>query len=805
MGSWQFNIPIMAVILSAMLMSTSSSLAGGLLIYFQGLDSLERSMKQTSESEVRSLRDGVLAVDEKFVEYVSLVKQFFYSEQQINTTDTHEWTRRMNSLFFAQVNSSETLYYVAFMLHSYGAQDAIQDMVYATVWADLLKDGSREFVLAESGPFIEPTNMNTEGQLIVNAYSMTEQTGNIEDFLYVWNSSFRGYAADGVTYTIDPRNDVTDVASGFAPLHRIPDAHSERKAGPRLWHSPAKDFLYSYHNIDAIFVPPAAPHVWNKYRAVRITVGYLTDAFLEVFVRHAKVEGTTILLVNRREGRVLASTEPGFTVVPPECQDMGWKGEFARDMGCFMNFTSHFTNTLRDAFIESGKHPSGDFTRADLGGSEHFLRRSTVSDEKELIWLRPVSTVESEVREALNLLILFVVLVLVFDTVTAVIEVVYIAMPLKKLLSAIRAIGEMQTEEAQFSITRYEDKSVMVTEIRGLMEGMLATIGRLEEFRTFMPEVLVGNHDSEQDDTQDESTVAHTQRSGSKTSHTFGSATSKSSLDPSRMPAETNLKLYLSSKRHIGILALNIVKWSTTVGAQEDSSMMQAHSDIVSHVLQVTASKGGTVDSFQGDRFLIGWNTVKRAADVIQKVCHTAMQLHEVLNPHKLSISLCSGKGRMGNLGNHNVRRFTVVSPLIAWAMLLEQFNKEYGLRVTTDDTMMKCIKNMFLYRVLDAIVTPKTKTAVPVGEIIRPVEAQNTEWMYQLEDVENRDEFAVCNTFALAVIREDWAAIRSTPDKPSPYMDLFLASHRDRAFHPLSLFGQRGAQSRQLALCSPP
>eukprot|EP01061_Rhynchopus_euleeides_P027838 TRINITY_DN4524_c0_g2_i2.p1 TRINITY_DN4524_c0_g2~~TRINITY_DN4524_c0_g2_i2.p1 ORF type:complete len:840 (+),score=316.68 TRINITY_DN4524_c0_g2_i2:108-2522(+) len=804
MGSWQFNIPIMAVILSAMLMSTSSSLAGGLLIYFQGLDSLERSVRQTSEGEVRSLQDGVAAVDEKFVETLSLVKQFFFSEQQINTQDRHEWTRRMNSLFFAQVNATDTLYYIALMLHSYGAQDEIQDMVYCTVWVDMRKDMSREFYLGETGPFIKPTSMKN-GNMVVDVYSMNHHTGSIVDFQYKWNPTIRGYEADRVTYTIDPRNNVTDVGSGFTYATRVADAQAERKAGPYLWHSPQKDFLYSYHTVDAIYVPPPKPHPWNGYRAVRITMGYLTQGFLDVFERHAKVEGTTIMLVNRNTGRVLASTVPGFTVVPPECQDMGYKGEEAENKGCFMNFTSHFTGTLRDAFYVSGRQPSGSFTRAKLGGNEHFLRRATVSEDKELIWLRPVSTVESEVREALNLLILFVVLVLVFDTVTAVIEVVYIAMPLKKLLSAIRAIGEMQTEEAQFSITRYEDKSVMVTEIRGLMEGMLATIGRLEEFRTFMPEVLVGNHDSEQDDTQDESTVAHTQRSGSKTSHTFGSATSKSSLDPSRMPAETNLKLYLSSKRHIGILALNIVKWSTTVGAQEDSSMMQAHSDIVSHVLQVTASKGGTVDSFQGDRFLIGWNTVKRAADVIQKVCHTAMQLHEVLNPHKLSISLCSGKGRMGNLGNHNVRRFTVVSPLIAWAMLLEQFNKEYGLRVTTDDTMMKCIKNMFLYRVLDAIVTPKTKTAVPVGEIIRPVEAQNTEWMYQLEDVENRDEFAVCNTFALAVIREDWAAIRSTPDKPSPYMDLFLASHRDRAFHPLSLFGQRGAQSRQLALCSPP
>eukprot|EP01061_Rhynchopus_euleeides_P027836 TRINITY_DN4524_c0_g1_i5.p1 TRINITY_DN4524_c0_g1~~TRINITY_DN4524_c0_g1_i5.p1 ORF type:complete len:809 (+),score=198.72 TRINITY_DN4524_c0_g1_i5:151-2577(+) len=795
----QMNIPIMAVILTAMLLSTSSSLAGGLMIYFQGLESLERSLEQTSESEVRSLREGVLAVDQRFVEDLTLAKQFFYSQQQINTTDSEDWTRRMTSLFFAQVNASETMYYVAFMLHPYGPRDNITDMAYATVWVDVLKDGSRKFIQAVSGDFMKPSNM-VNGNLLNNAHTIDQQTGNVKDFLYLWNSGIRGYEADRVTYTLDPRNGVTDVGNGFSTEHDIPDAHAARLAGPQLWHSPSRDFLYSYHKIDAIYVPPNSPHPWGKYRAVRITVGYLTQAFLDVFTQHSKVEGTVILLVNREMGRVLASTVPGFTVVPPECQDKGLLGQRAQDQGCFMNFTSHFGSTLRDAFVKSGQHPSGHFAREDLGGDEHFIRRSVVSDDKELIWLRPVSAVEGEVREALNLLILFVLLVLVFDTITSVAEVVFIANPLRKLAVAIGSIGNMDTEDANQSISMYRQRAVMVKEIRSLMEGMTATIGRLEEFRTFMPDMIVGGQVSEEDsesvsESRKSNRSAHSQSQSHRSSR---SSMSRQSMTRGKEAApETNLGLYISNKRYIGLVAINVVDWSSTV--DNDASMIETHSGIVTQVMESVVVRNGTIDSFQGDRFIAAWNTVKRSGDIPTRSCQTAMALHATVMRVKLSTSVCHGKARVGNLGNETVRRFTVVTPLISWAMLLEQYNKDYGLTITTDELLTRAVKGIFRFRVVDGLVRPKTKDVVVIAEIIEQLDVRIAEWMYQLEASENEDQFAACNDFAVGVIHEEWDSITLPRKHDYPYFELFLRAYQHREFTPLSIFGQRPPDSRSM------
>eukprot|EP01061_Rhynchopus_euleeides_P013142 TRINITY_DN23031_c1_g2_i1.p1 TRINITY_DN23031_c1_g2~~TRINITY_DN23031_c1_g2_i1.p1 ORF type:complete len:898 (+),score=265.92 TRINITY_DN23031_c1_g2_i1:288-2696(+) len=765
---------------------------------------------------MRILIEGVTGVDNTIVEYISMIQQFFYSQQQINSRDTHDWTQRMNSLFFAQVNSSSMLYYAAVMLHPYGTRWTAPH-VYATVWCDVLKDGSRLFLVGENGPFMNPSK--DHGNLLVDVFAIDTATGSPGgERLYLWNASVAGYETDYVTYTIDPRVGTMAEALGYGESRLIPQAQSERKAGPRLWHSPDMDFLYSYHNIDAIFVPPPAPHPWHSFRAVRVTVGYLSSAFQDVFTKHAKIEGTTILLVNRRNGRVLASTLPGFTVIPPECQGvLALQGERAEESGCYTNITAHFSDKVREAYDHLGTTNPGRFIRASVGGGEHFLRRAIVAEEKELIWLRPVSAVEGEVRTALYYLILFVLLVVVFDTATAVAEIVFIALPLKRLSKSISSIGRLQTGHALSCIDTYEGNVLMVREIRSLMVGMTDTIGRLTEFRTFMPHVVLEDDDGEADSPPPvtpppqsqggqagQAVQGHVQEGDDEKRDdealdvmTIGSrCSSERSISVSEDRAADLLRLYVAPKRNIALLSINVVRWNGTVGTQVDQALLLAHSELVSDVAMITGLKGGTLDSFQGDRFLVGWNTARRTTDFVSNSCTSSLDLHRALKKHKLSIAVCKGTGRVGTLGNFTARRFTVLSPLVAWVSMLEMFNKHFGLRVTTDEPTLVSVRSYCMYRVVNGLYSEKTHATVVLGEITHETHTRNTEWMYQLQDLESKDPFGLYNEFARLVIHQDWAAIGEVP-RYHPLFDIFFKSYNKQEFRPVLLFSQGGVHDQ--------
>ena len=779
----RISVPILAVITAATLLSTFSSLAGGLIIYYQGIESLEDAVKQTSASELLSLRQGVLGIDDQIVESFGVIKTFFFAGQQVDSDDTADWNKQLASFMFAQVNSSEIIYYVAIALHVFQPQALAHDHIYCSVWSDEWSNGTRTMTLGEYGPHLKDGfyNATKPARKLAPTWALNRE-GKQTEFLGIWNASIDGYAENLIDYNIDPREDV--LKDGYEHATLVKGAHSERFRDIRLYHSPEAErpFLYGYSNIDAVYFPPAAPHRWNKFRAARVSVGYLSSAYTKVFSKFSTLEAdeTTIFLVNRANGRVYGATTPGFSVVPAECQLSGMKSEEATNNGCFSNVTHHFDDRVRDAFTEMADEEDGAFVKKSVGGESHFIGRRLVRADMELIWMRPVSTVDGEVREALTLLIIFVCLVLVFDTSISVLEVFFIAFPLRNLATSIQAIGNMETEDAAFAIKSYEAKCLMVTEIRKLIQGMGATVSRLEEFRTFMPEVVLGKLDTE-DDTVDEATPngSHmTMTSASRTSH-------KSSMGTSRTVegVQSNLALHLGPNRPISLLALNVVKWSETVCKGEE--VVSRHSDLVTSVLGIMQHHGGCVEIFQGDRFLLAWGGIRRHSDTALKCLTCALHCNDKIS--NLSAAVASGKARSGNMGNNQLRRATLISPVVPWVVYLENFNKASGTKVTTDTSVTLTLANYFLFRVVEGVAN-KSGAVIPLSTVVKKLETQQTEWMYQLEEAQGMNEYAADNAFATSVIKEDWSSIHALPSK-NDVLHKFYIAYENKRFVPLKQF----------------
>ena len=790
--SCQFNVPILVVILTATLLSTSSSMAGGLILYFQGLEALEDSVADTSLGEVTSLRDKLLAQLKLVEDSTQTLKKFVYSSERIHDNNPEEWASIIRSLAYAQVSGSDVLYDSTMSLATYDTTNS--SAFYAGVWGDVLKNGSRELVFGAYGNHLNVTENflvanGTVQEMLIPSYSLHSDTGHVNEFVYNWDGNPRYI---DIIKHYDPRNGKDNKTHEEFLWTDPPVAGSvcSRWFTPRRWYA-SDGNMYAYTELEAIYIPPPPPHPWSTYKSVSMLVGFLFTSFQPSFEEYKKMRpDTTVMLVDRASRTIYASTEGGM--IPTWCQVQA--SEAANEdvaLGCSFNIAD-LTPALQQGFEKLGDERFGSFTQKKLDGTAYFLRREYSHQNLELLWMRPTSSVQGKVEEALRLLIVFTMLVLVFDVMISVAEVVFIAMPMKKLSSAIRLIGDMDTELAADTIAQYEAKSVMVREMRDLMSGMSLTVNRLEEFRAFMPESILPAA-REEDACTSEPSVTNNSFTYSRSSVHSRSSVSRSAVSSHACaPNRAHLDLYLSSKP-IGLLAVNVVGWWGSMGNMANDTLLQSHTDIVTNVMSMCNIQGGILDSFSGDRFLVGWNTVKPKADFVVRTITTALSIHENMRDYKVSCAATSGKAKVGNTGNKSVRRFTILSPLVPWLMEMERLNKERRLKVTVDDRTATKLKNIFLYQLTDAIRCDKQKAVIKVHNVISKVTVVHNEWMYELEQAQREDNNDKVNIFVGRVIDEQWDKITEavTLDKALHHI---TAAYEAKCFQPLLLRFERTA-----------
>ena len=495
----RIDIPSLAVIVCATCISSIASTAGGLMMYYQGLASLEESIDATSRGEIMMMHQSFRNVLSEATTSAAALRTFTYSETGISSNNMTQWTDTISAFSHALLTGSGHghLAEAGVTLTPY---DPSVRPFYTAMWYDPMKDGSDQLVLAvhNDDPILMPNDsvvLTQDGKgfdtVLLRTYDV-DKTGRRGDFLYEWN---------GLGDTIGPFDgvDMKELQSNLSVINMKPipekglipstaeDAITAYWWETFLWHS-SDGFVHAFRAHMTVYQPPPPPHPWSIYKAVSINVGLLQRSFQPPFVNYKKKNPDTIMLaLQRRTYLIYASTEGGL--VPPWCQAPGMSSGNG-EIDCAFQ-VSNMSKVVQAGVEYIVDVPFGEFRKTSLAGEDTFIRRMDLNySNLELIWMRPASSVHGKVQEALSFLILFVVLVLVFDIVVAVVEVAYVAFPLAHLSKAISLIGKMQTEEAADSILKYQTKAVMVREIRTLIDGMAVTVKHLREFRRFMPAVL---------------------------------------------------------------------------------------------------------------------------------------------------------------------------------------------------------------------------------------------------------------------------------------------------------------------------
>eukprot|EP01061_Rhynchopus_euleeides_P022948 TRINITY_DN3744_c0_g1_i10.p1 TRINITY_DN3744_c0_g1~~TRINITY_DN3744_c0_g1_i10.p1 ORF type:complete len:1017 (+),score=393.13 TRINITY_DN3744_c0_g1_i10:37-3051(+) len=481
------TIPTMVLIGIAALVSALASVAGGLVMYFQGLEALEDTVRDSSASEVSNTRRKIHLQLEKVADSALSLKQFVYSRERITTTNSSEWAGLVRSFAYAQVANSRGLYDSTMALATYDPTDP--SGFYAGVWGDMLKNGSRELVYGAYGDFLGRDKLPVvDGEveaMWIPSYSLHPDTGYVNQFVYDWDGNpryieiMRGY---------DPRDGPDTRESTQYQWTEKPVAGSvcSRWWNPRRWYA-SDGNMYAYAELEAIYVPPPPPHPWSGYKSVSMLVGLVFDSFQPPFDEYrTEHPDTTLLLVERSTGVVYASTEGGM--IPDWCQQALTTDNEDVALGCSLN-VANLSQAVQEGIASLKGRPYGTFLRTSLDGVDYFLHHDLSHHNLELVWMRPASSVDGKVQEALMYLVIFTTIVLVFDLAISIAEVMFIALPMKRLSVAIRSVADMKTEEAAAAL-----KALGASPLRevGVMRAATTLlVENVSEYKTFLPQALL--------------------------------------------------------------------------------------------------------------------------------------------------------------------------------------------------------------------------------------------------------------------------------------------------------------------------
>ena len=798
-----FRPPILCVFAVATLVSTGASMGGGLVMYFESLASLEVTVETTSKSEMEGLENTLKTLLVLTTYTADSVRAFHYNNEVVSSHDPRVVSNQTRAFSFSNTKSMH-LGGAGYVLVPYDIADG--SGVYSLLWNEPLKEkGKFHYVHGEHHKYLNhkegleyfPVNHSADPpvptKMMVHTSFVDEGTGELGEWVYDWN---------GVTYLTDMLPRDYDPRDGVPPPGwdaGLSQAVGHKWRPPRAWRS-VDGSVYTYSGYDSVHVPPPAPHPWSKYRAVLIVGVHMFlpwQADLDDY--KARSAETTVALVDAKLRIVFASTT-GRSMID-RCMTMENSFSVTSPLSCATRVDE--IPSLKKAFDDLVDEDvyEGTFRTMTLDGEEHFVRRSAnFHQDLFLLWYRPKSTVQGKVQEALVVLIIFTTLVFAFDLLVSTLEVVFIAQPMRQLSAAIQNVSNFETESATAAISRYDNAHVVIKEINSLMVGMLFTIQRLEEFRTFMPQSVVPGQQDEAEESAGQSVTSSSE--GSSAVSRMSSSQSASAGAPAGAPTTTLLGLHLTSK-DVGLLYVNALGWDTR---QDSEGVLRASNALAAYVLGCVAQHSGVLDNFSGDRYLIGWNTARRTCSPATAACNTALRMSAGQGgvcAFRLSCAIAFGPAKVGNVGTAQLRRFSVITPLIPWLMTMEAYAKTCNVPRVTDDATVRHLERSIICRVFDAVVRERQNKVVPLLEVLHGEEATPQEWMYELMEMDAKggDSQSV-NSIARSIFKGDWDAAekhRLVMAEGNTLASVWTEALERRKFHPLQRTISRSSETVQL------
>eukprot|EP01061_Rhynchopus_euleeides_P036284 TRINITY_DN6117_c1_g1_i1.p1 TRINITY_DN6117_c1_g1~~TRINITY_DN6117_c1_g1_i1.p1 ORF type:complete len:431 (+),score=138.84 TRINITY_DN6117_c1_g1_i1:23-1294(+) len=309
------------------------------------------------------------------------------------------------------------------------------------------------------------------------------------------------------------------------------------------------------------------------------------------------------------------------------------------------------------------------------------------------------------------------------------------------------SIACMRLEEVDY-IRHIERPSLII-------QSLILIMDNLVEYRRYLPQTLLVERQSDSD--VSESVTKNSSTSLSAPTGSIGAAT----LDASTVAGRARVTVGVSvMRRELTIVAVNIVSFLRLFRHDDPYVAVGLHASVAERLITIFNQTSGASETFNGDRFVATYNTVRSCVSHKMSGCKALTLLAPVAADLKVkfSSSCVSGTVRCGTVGCPQMKRYTFFGACVPWAFALERICKSMGVSNLIDNSIFQEAPRFELFS-MDAVLFLKhgeQPKRVYTVKAERQMEAE--EWMYQLESCESdSQEDVVWNKWAAAVMEKEW------------------------------------------------
>ena len=443
--------------------STTASIVGGLVMYFEGLRILGNSIEETSRADVTGLSDTLRL---SFTETKDATRQMLETLEHLTLTKSHEEVQswfRITALAFLRKEEVIVSSFQINIHHPTNISDLRRDLVNVNGFVS-------PRIYSDCSQTRRPVNIENCKEPCTACYKIDNKTAEFGKFLYPFSSY---------------------VYSNFHKSYRedmIKDGRFRESSwlAPAFWTS-ATGMPYIYMKYQII----ALRHSVSVYEDYDIKMYTATNddrwnRILRSYVTKASIFMTT--LANGNSSVILAGNF-NESQLRPDCT--GERIMTGLIHPCFKLIGS-LPQPIQDIASILNRTTDGVFLRRGTSGGEYWMLRQTIltteghdlSDSIYLLWLRSVASVEDQMNYGLTVFIVFVFLVFSFDVFIGIGEIFLIVKPLAKLAAAVEPLNKMDLTTASELLNECRG---FVSEILKLKMGLMRAVISMHEYKAYIP------------------------------------------------------------------------------------------------------------------------------------------------------------------------------------------------------------------------------------------------------------------------------------------------------------------------------
>ena len=315
----------------------------------------------------------------------------------------------------------------------------------------------------------------------------------------------------------------------------------------------------------------------------------------------------------------------------------------------------------------------------------------------------------------------------------------------------------LMNDAAVMNIDELPAGESFISELRTMNKAMTLMLANLKEYKSYMPQTLQFGLTTDGELSDHASKMSHSGGKADTATIASGHEESKSwSGKRGNAFDRTTLTCALTKKR-FALASLNICNWHERIDTCQEMNVITLHEQVVTEFMTIFTQCKGVPEVFSGDRFICSFNAAKLASNCKVAATTSCVLLRDNLKKtvaFDISGGVVAAEGRVGNMGNAMMKRYSFVTKSYAWAIALERFARSKCCSILVDHMVLEEATHTFKMKIVDMVLFKKyNSNSMKVSEVVSAKEMKGDEWMYEMEAAAKGDVYVQWNSWAVALM----------------------------------------------------